>query len=87
MHTIRLQTSGIEIMETADFSTFRPNRQLLLDSRKGKYTLEEALEMVDMLDKQLEEAHEKCTILPATPDYNKINELLINLNERALYLK
>lgn len=86
MHTIRLQTSAIEILETGNYSTFRPNRELLLDCRSGKYSLEEALEMVEAYDKKLEEAFDNCTVLPATPDYDKINNLLIDINRRALHL-
>lgn len=77
MHTVRLQTSAIEILTTGDYSTYRPNREFLLESRNGHYTLEQALQIVDDLDKQLEEAYEKCTILPATPDYKEINLMLI----------
>ncbi|PLS15091.1 hypothetical protein CVD28_24590 [Bacillus sp. M6-12] len=86
MHTVRLQTSAIEILNTGTYSTYRPNREFLLDCRLGKYTLDQALKIVDDLDRQLEEAYEKCTILPATPDYDKINQMLIDINKTALYL-
>lgn len=85
MHSIRLLTSGIEILETGDFHTYRPNRELLLDCRNGKYSFEEALEMVEMYDNQLKLAYEKSE-LPAKPDYKKINELLININQKGLSL-
>ena len=85
MHSIRLLTSAIEILETGDFSTYRPNRQLLLDCRNGKYTFDEALEMVEMFDHQLKVALEKST-LPKTPDYRRINELLIEINRQGLGL-
>jgi predicted nucleotidyltransferase len=85
MHSIRLLTSAIEILETGDFRTFRPNRQLLLDCRNGKYTLEEALEMVEAYDNQLKVALEKSK-LPKNPDYQKINDLLMDINKKALSL-
>ncbi|SHF08281.1 Predicted nucleotidyltransferase [Seinonella peptonophila] len=86
MHSIRLLTSAIEILETGDFCTYRPNRQLLLDCRNGRYTFEEALEMVDYYDQQLKQAFEKSE-LPKKPDYHKINHLLIEINQTGLALK
>lgn len=84
-HAIRLLTSGIEVLETGDFSTYRPNRELLLDCRGGKYSFEEALEMIDMYDEQLKVALEN-TELPKKPDYEKVNELLIEINREGLDL-
>lgn len=86
MHTIRLQTSAIEILETGDYSTFRPNRELLLECRNGKYSIEEALEMVESYDRKLEKAYDSCTLIPSTPDYSKINQLLIDINRKSLEL-
>jgi len=83
MHSIRLLTSAIEILETGDYSTFRSNRKLLLDCRNGKYSFEEALEMIDMYDNQLKLALEKSQ-LPETPDYKKINQLLIEINRQGI---
>lgn len=85
MHSIRLLTSAIEILETADFSTFRPNRQLLLDCRNGKYSFEEAIEMIEMYDQQLKISLGKSE-LPNEPDYKKINELLMEMNKEGLKL-
>lgn len=85
MHSIRLLTSAIEILETGDFSTYRTNRELLLDCRNGKYSFNEALEMIGMYDDQLKIALEK-SILPKTPDYRRINELLIEINRQGLEL-
>ncbi|MES9681763.1 nucleotidyltransferase domain-containing protein [Gottfriedia acidiceleris] len=85
MHSVRLLTSAIEIMETGDYSTYRPNRELLLECRNGRYTLDEALEMVDMYDQQLKVAAEHSE-LPETVNYNKINEMLIDINKQGLSL-
>lgn len=85
MHSIRLLTSAIEILETGDFSTYRPNRQLLLDCRNGKYTFKEALELVEMYDQQVKKTLEKSS-LPKTPDYHKINQVLMEINRKGLSL-
>lgn len=55
MHSVRLLTSAIEILETEDFSTYRPNRQLLLDIRNGKYTFDEIVEMIEYYDNELKQ--------------------------------
>lgn len=83
MHIIRLLTSAIEILETEDFSTYRPNRELLLDCRNGKYSFAEAIEMIEMYDHQLKAALEKSK-LQESPDYHRVNELLIEMNRMGL---
>lgn len=83
MHSVRLLTSAIEILETGDFSTYRGNRELLLDVRNGKYSFNEVLDMIEYYDNVLTDAYEK-SVLPKTPDYNKINKMLIDINLRAI---
>lgn len=85
MHSVRLLTSAIEILETGDFSTYRPNRQFLLDCRNGKYNFEEALKIVEYYDNELKAAIEKSE-LPSKPNYKKINQLLIEINKEGLSL-
>lgn len=85
MHNVRLLTSAIEILKEGDFQTYRPNRDFLLDCRNGKYTLEEALEIIDYYENKLIEAYE-ITELPDKPPYEKINKLLIEINKQALFL-
>lgn len=84
MHSIRLLTSAIEILKTGDFNTYRSNRKDLLDIRNGKYTLDQILSMVEDYDKELNELYDTSKEVPYTPDYNKINSWLIDLNRRAL---
>ena len=82
-HAIRLLTSGIEILKTGDFSTFRPNREELLAIRNGRYTEKQIMNIIDDLDIELNELYETSTI-PHSPDYEKINNWLIELNRKAL---
>lgn len=84
-HSLRLLYSAIEILETHDYQPYRPEeqRKLLLEVRKGKYTLDEVFDMFDKLDKELKDLYETST-LRNEPDYNKINSWLIDINERAL---
>lgn len=83
MHSVRLLTSAIEILETGDFSTYRPNRSFLLDCRNGTYTFDEAVELIESLDNDLKQAAAN-SILPEKPDYYAINQLLIRINSAAI---
>ena len=85
MHSVRLLTSAIEILETEDFCTHRSNWKELLDIRHGKYSFDEIIEIIQQLDKDLHVALEKSK-LPNVPDYHKINQLLIEINREGLEL-
>lgn len=86
MHCIRLLTSAIEILETGDFSTYRPNREFLLECRRGEHTFEEALANIEMYNERLNKAYEQ-SALSERPDYEKVNDLLIELNMDGLALR
>lgn len=86
MHCIRIQTTAIEILETGTYSTFRPNRDFLLDCKNGLYAMEDALNMMECFGKKMDEAYEACTVLPDKPDKERIDKLLIHLNRKALQL-
>ena len=86
MHSARLLTSAIEILKTGTFTTRRPNRDFLLECRRGKYSLKEAHKIVIELDRELESAYINSTI-QEEPDKDKINSLLISINEKALNMK
>lgn len=85
MHSIRLLTSAIEILNTGDYSTYRSNREFLLECRNGKYTLEEALWMIDDYDSRLNESFNRSK-LPEESDYEAVNNLLIEINREGLNL-
>lgn len=85
MHSVRLLDSAIEILKTGDYTTKRPNREFLLKCRSGMFTLPEAQKILDVLDKEMGRCHEKSK-LPEMPDYDKINNLVIEINNRALEL-
>lgn len=70
-------------MMGGDYCTYRSNRQLLLDCRGGKHTFQEALELIEECDNQLRYSYERSK-LPSKPDYNKINQLLIEINREGL---
>jgi hypothetical protein len=84
MHAVRLLEGAKEILTTGDFHTYRENHEELLKCRSGYYTVSQAIDIVNSLEKELDELYETSDKVPHSPDFNKINEWLIRLNKRAL---
>jgi hypothetical protein len=80
---IMLLDSVREILETGDYCTYRPIREFLIECRTGKYTEQEAYEIIEHFDSKLQIAAED-TVLPYKPDYTKINALLMAINGAAI---
>lgn len=90
MHLVRLYLMCIDILEKEEINTYRENDiPFLLDIRNGKFLdkdsqpLPEFYDMVSEYEKRLEYAVEN-TSLPEKPDYDKINEFLMSVNERVV---
>ena len=84
MHLIRLLIMGAEILEGKPVQTYRENdREFLLNIRNGKYTYDEIFQMVDEYDNKFKYAADN-TNLPAKPNFNQIEELVIAINESRL---
>lgn len=90
MHLIRLYMMCLDILEKEQIVTYREaEHDLLMDIRNGKYLdsnnqpIPEFYEMVDDYEKQLDYAKLN-TNLPDNPDYNKINEFVMDVNERVV---
>lgn len=92
MHLIRLYLMCLDILEKEEINTYRENDlELLLSIRNGDYQKEDGtfyqsfFDMIDELEKKLEYAKNN-TSLPDKPDYKKIEEFVISVNERAVNL-
>ena len=90
MHLVRLYYMCFDILENEKIITYREKEHdLLMDIRNGKYLDEnkqpipEFFEMVNELEKRLEYDAEN-TSLPDSPDYKKINEFVMSVNERIV---
>ena len=90
MHLIRLYLMCFDILEKHEINTYREKEHdFLMDIRNGKYLTEdnqvlpEFYDIVDDYEKRLEYAN-KNTSLPEKPDYDKINEFMISVNERVV---
>ena len=90
MHLIRLYLMCIDILEKEKVITYRENdRDFLLEIRNGKYMnadgsyKDEFFEMVNDFEKRLDYA-KKNTNLPEHPDYHKIENFVMDINEISI---
>lgn len=90
MHLIRLYLMCIDILEREEVRTYRADeREMLLDIRNGKYQRdngtyrEEFFDMVNHYEDRLRYAKSN-TNLPRTPNYKLVEELVIDVNRRAI---
>lgn len=89
MHLIRLYLMGLDILEKEEIITLRPEHDLLMDIRNGKYLnskdepTAEFFDMVKEYEKRLDYAA-KNTSLPDKPDYEKINDFKYSINEKII---
>ena len=87
MHLVRLYFMCFDILEKGEINTYRENdREFLLEIRNGKYLddlmqpTEEFFEYLRYLENRLQYDAEN-TSLPDTPDYDRINEFKMCVNE------
>ena len=84
MHLIRLLIMGTEILEGKPVQTYRDNDgDFLLSIRNGKYTYDEIFEIVDEYEGKFKYAADN-TSLPSKPNFNKVEQLVIAINESRL---
>lgn len=90
MHLIRLNYMCLDILEKEEIVTYRTNEHdLLMDIRNGKYITEDNqirsdfFDLVNDLEKRLDYAATN-TSLPDVPDYKRINEFKMDVNERIV---
>jgi hypothetical protein len=90
MHLIRLYMMCLDLLEKGEIITCREKEHdLLMDIRNGVYLNEdgkpnaEFFEMVNDFEKKLDYAQNN-TVLPDKPDYEKINEFVMSVNERVV---
>ena len=89
-HLIRLNFMCLDILEKEEIVTYREKEHdLLMEIRNGKYITadnqirSEFYDLVNELEKRLDYAKEN-TNLPDLPDYKKINEFVMSVNERIV---
>jgi len=90
MHLVRLYLMCFDILEKHEINTYRDaDHDLLMSIRNGKYLDDnnqpttEFFDYVDELEKRLE-YDKNATDLPDNPDYKRINEFVMYVNERVV---
>ncbi len=90
MHLVRLYYMAFDILERKQIVTYRDEEhELLMAIRSGKYLgsdnlpSDEFYEMVDEPEKRLEYA-KKNTDLPKEPDYKRIDDFVVSVNEKII---
>lgn len=89
MHLIRLYLMCLDILEREEVVTYRPEHDFLMSIRNGEYLdangqpIPEFFEIVDNYEKKLEYAKQN-TSLPDKPNYSKIREFVMSVNERVV---
>ena len=90
MHLIRLYMMCLDILENKEIVTYREKEHdLLMSIRNGDYLdnnkqpIPEFFEMVDEYEKRTEYAKNN-TDLPDKPDYKKIQEFVMDINEKIV---
>lgn len=89
-HLLRLYMMCIDILEKEEIITYREDEHdLLMSIRNGEYLdnnrqpISEFYDLLNLYEKRFEYAKEN-TSLPDAPDYNKINEFVMSVNERIV---
>lgn len=90
MHLVRLYLMCIDILERKEIVTYREKEHdFLMDIRNGKYLdcnrqpIPEFFELIDDFETRIKYAKEN-TDLPENPNYKKINEFVMSVNERVV---
>lgn len=90
MHLVRLYLMCLDILNMGEIITYRTkDHDFLMDIRNGKYLDDnrqptaEFFDIVDELEAKLDAA-KRTTELPDNPDYKKINEFVMSVNERIV---
>lgn len=84
MHAVRLMLEGIELLKTGKIIFPLTYKDILLDIRNGKLSLQEIDELTADTFNELENFESE---LPTVPNFNKINNLLVELIEEHWRLK
>lgn len=77
-HLIRLLRMGIEFLNEGVLYVARKDAKQLLEIKRGEWSLEQVRKEADKLFARAEEAYDKCK-LPNSPNWDKINELLVEI--------
>jgi len=81
----RLSVMSREMLETGKVLVKRPDREVLLEIRAGKWSYEQLMEAVDKENKKVDELYKTSNVLPNKPDLNAIDNLCMELIEKVAF--
>jgi uncharacterized protein len=85
LHMIRLYRTCIELLESGKLNVKRKHdREELLSIRNGAWTYDQLIEQATSLEIKCEELYKTSTVLPKSPDINKIDDFVVDLTSRYL---
>jgi hypothetical protein len=82
MHTLRLLDMAAEIATEGRVIVRRPNRDFLLAVRRGDFSYAELLEMAEERMGRMDDLY-RASSLPDQPDYNTVNQLLVEVRSEV----
>jgi len=83
-HLVRLLRMCKEVLTTGKLNVKRPDREELLQIRNGSWSFQQIQNFVATQEIVLEELYNNTNILPYTPNYQKLDQLLIEMIEMSL---
>lgn len=84
-HLIRLLRMCVEVLETGKVIVKRPDREDFLSIRRGEWSYDKLIEEADKLNIKSEELYKTSTVIPHSPDLEKVDEFCINLVTKYLW--
>jgi uncharacterized protein len=79
MHLIRLLQQGMELLDTGYLTLPRPNAKTLLEVRNGCFTYDDLMGWMEKAIVDIDNMT-KVSVLPENPNYNKVHDVVMNLN-------
>lgn len=77
-HCIRLLKTGIEFLSSGELNVFRHDAPLLLEIKRGEWSLEKVKKEAKRLFNLVDEAYVRSK-LPEKPDYEKVNKIVMEV--------
>ncbi len=79
MHLVRLMRMCKEILENGNVLVERPDKDELLQVRNGAWAYDALIEWAEKQDQKLTSLYKTCTIIPHSPNVQKIDDLCVEL--------
>jgi len=85
-HVIRLFLMCEEVLSTGKLIVKRPDREMFMDIRSGKWKYEDLMDFAEKKNIVCEDLYKNSTTIPHIPNHKKIDELCIKLVEKGINL-